>query len=227
MSRTTLGRMALVAGLAVASVASAGVTTQQFLLSDHPDGSAALPTYGLRLDGLVGSGVNSFTFNQFNDVVLTVTDDGSMITIDIEGTIFGGQHDGMGGYVGGGNAYAIDFTYAVNVEENAGGWRVLGSGNTQNTGTLTLLGSMDPTDIFTITDNNNNAFIFAPDGHRLAGDNSSFVGRGWLTTNDNGSNTSGTQDWLFTAEEMIVPAPGSIALAGLGSVFAFGRRRRG
>ena len=93
--------------------------------------------------------------------------------------------------------YEVDFLYEVNVAENGGGWKVTGVDNVSNIGTLTKQGSSSPDDLFTLVDDDNNSFLFKPDGHRLAGDSTSWVGRGWLTNNPNGNNQSGIQDWLF------------------------------
>ncbi len=206
---------------AFAGIAAATPTISVFDLSNHPDGNAAPPSYGLRIDGMMGGGT-TVVFS-FVDVQLTVTDntmDGGDITMRIQGMVEGGEVSG--------NAFAdpemynLDFSYLANVETFSGGWRVLGTNNALNVGSIAPVGG-DPEDVFTVTDNDNNSFIFAPDGHRIAGDNSSWVGRGWLTTDPNGINSPGTQDWLFVGA--LVPAPGSAALLALGGIAAIKRRR--
>lgn len=203
---------------ASAGFASAGVVGE-FALSDHPDGSAAPPPYGLRLDGIFGGGATTFSFV---DVTLTVSEDDMTgdLSINIAGEVFGGEVSG-GSYVGGGDSYTVNFDYITGVESYNGGWRVVGT-NPMNTGTLTPTAG-SPDSIYTLTDDNSNAFVFAPDGHRLSGDNSSWVGRGWMTPNSDGTGVGGSQDWLFVGTP--IPAPGTFALAGLG-MLAGARRRR-
>ncbi|MEN0021254.1 MAG: hypothetical protein AAF747_10260 [Planctomycetota bacterium] len=172
--RTTLAGAAVAAAF-VASSTNAQVISR-FELSDHPDGNQNPPPYGLRLDGLFGGGVTTFSFDPFN-VILTVTDStgiGGGITIDINGRVFGGEVDGNGGWSDP-QTYRIDFSYTTNVVAQDGGWKVAGVDNTGNTGTLSLAPTRaNSTDLFTITDNDNNAFLFLPDGHRLSGDNSTW-----------------------------------------------------
>ncbi len=206
---------------AFAGIAAATPTISVFNLGNHPDGNAAPPAYGLRLDGMMGSGT-TVVFS-FVDVQLTVTDstmDGGDITMRIHGLVEGGEVSA--GTFADPEMYNLDFSYLANVEEFSGGWRVVGVNNVLNVGSLAPLVG-DPEDVFTVTDNDDNAFIFAPDGHRLAGDNSSWVGRGWLTTELGGGNSPGTQDWLFVGSP--VPAPGSAALLALGGLAAIKRRR--
>ena len=215
--------------VAAATCAANAAEVRFFQLGDHPDGAQNPPPYGLRLDGLFGGGATTFSFDTDAGVFMTITDatmDGGDITIQIAGSAFGGEIDGNGGYVDGGQLYDINFVYNTSVQTTSNGWKVVGTDNANNTGSVALAGSNNPADIFTITDNDNNAFIFQADGDRLAGDNSTWVGRGWLTTNDNGNNTNNTQDWLFTAFETDgVPTPGAVGLAALGGLVATRRRR--
>jgi hypothetical protein len=104
---------------------------------------------------------------------------------------------------------------------------VTGINNFSNTGTITPLdeflqpmGGADQ--LTTLTDDNANAFVFLQDGHRLANDNTSWVGRGWIALNGETS-TAGTQDWLFTAT--LVPTPGAASLLGLAALVGVRRRR--
>lgn len=206
---------------AIATAAHATPVVSTFDLSNHPGGNAAPPAYGLRFDGMFGG--NALTVFSFVDVQLTVTDntmDAGDISMRIHGLVEGGEVSD--------NAFSdpelftIDFNYVSNVETYQGGWRVVGTNNEFNTGTIAPLNG-DPEDVFTVVDNDNNAFIFAPDGHRLPGDDATWVGRGWLTTNMNGHDSPGTQDFLFVGTP--VPTPGSATLLAI-SGFAATRRRR-
>ena len=210
-------------GVALATAAmgasAGGLVIGEYQLNDHPDGNQSPPPYGMRLDNVLGAGVATLSLDFHNDTVLTVTDDGGMLSINISGTLNGGLVDNMGGYLSQ-ESYAVDFNYVANVAASGGGWVVSGADNA-NFGTLTNLGDMSVTTIYTT--GMPETFAFLPDGHRL-GDNSTWVGRGWLTEELNGDDTvAGTRDWLFQATE--IPAPGSFALLGLGGLVAARRRR--
>lgn len=216
-----------------ASGANAGVIT--YTLMDHPDGTQSPPPYGLRLDNIFGGiagnsgGVTSFSFDAAladptrDDVTLTY--DSAMGTIVIEGEVFGGVANGDTLDFGEG-WYDFQMTYSVNVSEVGTGLSV-GQNDPANSGSLVSQGNADLAAGFTIDlfDQSNNTFLFLQDDHRLQGHPEAgqgfFVGRGWVTTNPDGSNVSGTQDLLFIA----VPAPSAIALAGLAGL-ASARRRR-
>ncbi len=205
---------------ALAATANATPVISTFSLDNHPDGNAAPPAYGLRMDGMMGA----ITVFSFIDVQLTVTDNtmnGGDISMSISGLVEGGEV--VGGVFADPELYNLNFNYISNVEEFNGGWRVLGVNNALNTGSITPING-DAEDVFPVVDNDNNAFIFAPDGHRLDNDNTSWVGQGWLTTNQNGQDSPGTQDWLFTGT--LIPAPGSAALLALGGIAAARRRQR-
>lgn len=221
------------AGLVCAAGANAGVMT--YTLMDHPDGNASPPPYGLRLDNIFAglasnsSGTTSFSFDAaLNDNTrdnVTLTYDDVMGTIVIEGEVFGGVANGNMLDFGEG-WYDFQMTYSVNVSEVGTGLSV-GQNDPANTGTLVSQGNADVAAGFTIDlfDQSNNTFLFLQDDHRLAGHPQEgqgfFVGRGWVTTNSDGSNVAGTQDLLFIA----VPAPGAAALAGIAGLAATRRRR--
>ncbi len=227
--------LAAVAGVCVASAAS-GATVTKFRLLDHPDGNQNPPPYGLRFDNLfttVGGvgGVTGFSMGHFNNTVLTVTESGGSLTINIKGTLFGGVKSGVGLGFGAG-AYALDFTYNANVVANGTGWKV-DPNHVSNKGTLTSLGNADVAvgTVFEFSDkdgNENHSFKFLQDEHRLSGHNDFknkgfWVGRGWLM---NDQMTAGTHDFLFLGVTLIpLPTPVGLASVGLFGLAAVRRRR--
>ena len=216
----------LVAGLGVAgSFANAGVAevVAMFDLHDHPDGAAAQPYYGLRLDNVGAPGVMTLSMAMHDNTTLSVIEENGEFSIRIQGTLHGGQvssHE----YVSS-NDYSIDFTYGANVVQTANGYRVDGF-TTLNSGVLTNLDTEDEIVLFGKPNMSGLAFTFQADGHRMSGDNSTWVGRGWLTDEDDGSAPgAGSQDWLFYATQRDIPAPGG-ALVLACSGLALCRRRR-
>ena len=207
-------------GACAMGASAGGLVIGEFALADHPDGSAAPPLYGLRLDNVIGSGTSTLSMDHFGDTVLTVYDNGGDLSINITGTLWGGQISGHA-YVSA-EAYVIDMNYTVNVNPNGGGWVVAGF-DAANSGSITRVSDNMSWDLFTTTDGTN-AFVFRPDDHRLPTDGNDWVGRGWLSTSDTGSDShGGNQDWLFTATE--IPAPGSAMLA-ISGLALMARRRR-
>lgn len=214
------GGLVTLSMVAVSSASAGGLVIAEFELGDHPDGSVALPYYGLRLDNILAPGVVTLSMDHFGDTRLSVIEDNGELSMHITGTLYGGAISGNA-YVDA-QSYAVDFTYALNVSDAGNGWEVNGF-DVGNTGTLTNLDTMAVTDLYTKENDAGLIFAMLADGHRL-GDSSSWVGRGWVTTNDDGSMPgAGSQDWLFTATE--VPAPSGIAILGLGGMIATRRRR--
>ncbi len=227
--------IAAAAGIWCASMASAA-TVKQFKLLDHPDGGENPPPYGLRFDNLfttVGGsgGVTVFSMNHFNDTILTVTDFGGSMKINIKGTLYGGVKSGPGLGFGEG-AYALDFTYNMNVSANGTGWKV-DPNHPSNKGSLTSLGNAQVA-IGTVMEfsdkdgNENHSFQFLQDDHRLGNypafaNKGYWVGRGWFM---NAQMTAGTHDFLFLGVELIpLPSPVGLASAGLFALAAVRRRR--
>ncbi|MFK7759662.1 MAG: PEP-CTERM sorting domain-containing protein [Phycisphaerales bacterium] len=207
---------------ATLSASAGGLVIAQYELSDHPDANLNPPPYGMRLDNVIGAGAATLSFDFHGDSLLTVTDNGGDLSINISGTMFGGVVDGMGGYVSA-TSYAVDFNYGALVNNFGGGWAVNGV-DAANTGTVTNLDTNEVFTLNTTTIGDGTAFAFLPDGHRLDGDDSTFVGRGWMTEETDGTDPlGGTRDWIFTATK--VPAPSSVALLGLGGLVATRRRR--
>lgn len=238
MLQSSIGRSALigagVVGLTFAGAAATAGTTV-FQLMDHPDSNAAPPGYGLRLDNLFGGlsgasgGVTTFSFDATNDVYLSVTDSGSDITINVFGTVFGGEDAGSS-YGFGEGAYDLSFTFQFNVAEDGTGW-VVAPSSSGNQGTLVSQGNSDVPagESFHFYDFSGNSFLFLQDDHRLSGHserNQGFwVGRGWNTYDSSGAETSGTQDWLFMGTPIPSPMAAGLGLVGLGGVMGARRRR--
>lgn len=207
---------------ATLSASAGGLTIAEYQLSDHPAGGENPPPYGLRLDGILGAGIHTLSIDHHNDTVLTVTDNGGNLEINISGTLFGGEVDGLGGYVSAAS-YAVDFNYVMNVADVGNGWDVNGF-DASNGGTVTNLDTNVVTELYGMNNPAGLVFAFLADGHRLDGDNTTWVGRGWITDQSDGTDpAAGIKDWLFKGE--LIPAPSSFALLGLGGMVASRRRR--
>ncbi len=244
-AKNRVTRVGAIAALALAGAASAG--TQRFLLQDHPDGVNLPPPYGLRMDGLfnayAGGGANAattFSFNNFDDVILTVNSNGSSITINIAGTVYGGVDNGAA-YGFGEGSYDLNFDMTMNVSAMGSGWVVSSPSNGVNQGTLTAgagIAGVAAGTVFNIYESNSmmNPFKFLQDDHRLnllnggaanypeAGQGL-WVGRGWNTSFQNGNPSGPTQDWLFTGSR-IVPLPTGAGLACAAALCVFAPRTR-
>lgn len=208
---------AAIAAAAIAAPASASIIAE-FALSDHTGGNVSPPVYGMRLDGFLG-GITGFSFGQFNNTTLVVDDDLGNLRITISGTVWGGEIANHA-YTNPA-AYDVEFVWVDGVVATADGWRVEGN-SLNNKGTLIPMSGLG-TEVLTITDNFNNSFIFEADGDRLPNDDTTWVGRGWITTNPDGSSTGGAQDWLFIGEPIPTPASGAMMLAG--ALLTFRRKR--
>lgn len=215
-----------------ASAASAS-TVQVFQLFDHPDGNAAPPTYGLRLDNLFGSGTGTthFSFNTAEGVFLTVSDMGGMLSINIAGRVFGGVDTGSGYDASQSGYFDLNFNYTVDVQASGTGW-VVPTQSTSNNGSLVGVAGDAFSDglSFNLFEKvlMGADFKFLQDEHRLGGHPEAgqgyWVGRGWLTTNRNGEGTGDTMDFLFIGKPVPTPAAAGLGLIGLAGVAS--RRRR-
>jgi len=231
-SSAALALMAFV-GLACPSGASAALL-KQFKLQDHPDGNALPPAYGLRFDNIFSTiggpkGITTFSMNHFNNTILSVIDNGASLAINIKGTLYGGVDTGVTIGFGKG-AYALDFTYNMNVAPSGTGW-VVDPNHPSNAGKLTSLGNANVPagTMFNFVDKDGNqghSFQFLQDDHRLAGHpefgQGFWVGRGWLK---NAKNDGDTHDFLFIGSLIPLPTPLGMAAAGLIAAAALRRRR--
>lgn len=217
--------LAISALAACAASAQAGFAVLEpgtYLLGNHPDGNAAPPTYGLRLDGLDGSGGGTiFTFDfehPDSEMLMTVT--GSSITIS--GDAYGGRDTGSG-YAMDANlgVYSIEFTYNLDVTigpddiiaDNIGS----GMSEMRDTGSITTPGG----DVIDLAAQRAGGRTF-----EISSDHRGFDGLsgfGWVNHGDDPTAHISASDWLFTIAETPIPTPGAIALAGVG--IAFGARR--
>lgn len=217
------------AALSISGVAFAGPTViAEFAIHDHPEAGLLPPSYALRLDEVFGGDPATYSADTFENATLTVMQDGAgAFSINISGTFFGGPDNGSDWV----NPFEIEVSmnYTANVVELANGWQVNGF-TTMNSGTFTRVDTNQSVTLYGMESMNvgdgpiGSTFVFASDGHRIDGDDSTWVGRGWLTSNTDGSAIGDpAQDWLFSAT--IIPAPSALALLGMGGLAAARRRR--
>ena len=211
-------------GVALVGTATAGSAADvlaEFQLNDHPAGDQAPPTYGLRLDNILGSGVSTLSMDFHNDSRMVVSEDNGVLSLHITGTLYGGEiedHDYVDAH-----SYAVDFLYEVNVADVTDGWDV-NTFDSSNSGTLIDLDTNEEITLYGKANMDGLVFSMLADGFRLDGDNDSWVGRGWMTTNSDGSMShGGAQDWLFVGTP--VPSPAGAFVLGLGGLVSMRRRR--
>lgn len=214
---------------AVSTAGAAELVIAEFNIHDHPQGSEVDPTYALRFDNVFGAFNATFSAEVYNDAMLTVVQDTDTneLFVDISGTFFGGED--IGTTWDSPFDLAVDFRYGANVVATSNGWAIDGFSQL-NSGTFTRLDTNETTTWFGFEDLGGlngpvgNAFTFASDGFRIDNDDSTWVGRGWFTTNDDGTASNApSQDWFFTATP--VPAPSSMAILGLVGLASTRRRR--
>lgn len=217
------------AGLAALSLGratnAASIEPGLYQVGNHPDGAAADPGYGLRLDELInvtsGNDVFTFDFEDKPGTAMYLEYNGT--SIHIFGIAYGGLDVGddyhwlLKGYV------EIDFTYSVVESAPGDDDLIVTTPDFTNTGTIKLLGLPIGTDLFDFSGNNGYTFRLGDEnndlGHRgFAG----ISGWGWLNHHYAGNQPAG--DWLFTAQLIPLPPAGVLGLAGLAGL-AWRRRR--
>jgi len=223
--------VAALAILLASGPASAGFilpTDVRLLLQDHPDGNAAPPTYGLRLDELINvtPGHDRFTFSFDHPLALMqleLTEVGpGEFSIHIWGTAFGGlivnhQYDPLLSGLA-----EIDFTYMLAEQvDGDDDDLIVTTPNFTNTGSIIFDGLT--IDLFDRANSAGFSFRLGNEdndqGHRGF---DGISGWGWLDHGVAGNHVN-SSDWLFT----VVPTPGTTALMAIAvALFAGGRRRR-
>lgn len=205
--------------LAASSVNAASVLPNlTYILGDHPDASLQnLPdiTYGLRLDsvanlGFGGDGTDAaktFSTTQetasvslFWDTMGDMDDSNDLVTVI--GTLSRNSNNSIWDVV-----YTLTDITAVT------------DGFVAASGTGTLSNGGDVFALSGIADNEGYVFLGLGDGHRLSGDTTSEVGRGWLEP------AGSTDDWLVTLTPVPAPAALPLLLSGVLGFSLFSRRK--
>ncbi len=166
-----------------------------YQLHDHGFGNLG-PDYGLRVDS-----INAVFSVDLGGASTILTWDGGTTA-----TITGILHDNATT-----DLWTVDYLLSGVTAVGTTGFTA-----TSATGTLT-----DPLlNVTALTGEQNGSgivFDFLADGHRLPGDSSTAVGRGWLLP------PNSTDDWLVRAE--LIPEPGTLALLAAGGLMIVRRRR--
>lgn len=200
-----------------------GTSTSQaetviYRLGDHPDGilfrQDSDNPYGLRLDSQVPPTTFSFNTNLGGlggPVYLTWDDQNLAAGARITGTLENNQD---------GSFWTVDYLITGLSELGAQGTSALnGFSATAGNGSVTRNGSAETIALAANLNDQGLAFFFAPDGYRLPGDSTIPVGRGWLLPPDT------TDDFLFTASLVPLPAGVWLLVSGFAGLVALGRRR--
>lgn len=192
--------------VSVSAQAASVLPNLTYILSDHPDAAlTSLPTvtYGLRLDQLGGTGAER-TFSTTQDGAQTELfwdTSGIEDEVRITGTVSRNSDNSI---------WNVNYILSDIVSDPLGFTAGSGSG-TLSDGVTTI--NLDG-------ETNSAGFVFLAlgDGHRLAGDNTSEVGRGWLLPNGS------TDDWLVTLTPVPVPAALPMFFAGLFGLYKFRKK---
>ena len=197
---------------AIAGPISQGI----FELLNHPDGAltGSHGPYGLRLDSDEPPPGNGPTFSveaDSNPVTLTWNFDGTAV---IEGRMLNNTT----------NEFWEVVYNMTGVVATSGGFSASASSGTLTYDDVGAVPANSPIALNGKQNGSGSTFDLFPDGHRLAGDNMTPVGRGWLLGDDN------FNDWLVIAiqtEEFEIPEPSSIALLLVALTGIVAGRKRG
>jgi len=187
---------------------------QSFLCHDHPQGDMAPPTYGLRIDNLLGDGEYTFSFDYSDGIEsarVTLTYDPALNQIRIAGRAYGGkvENGDWAASVRGWIDFDFAYTDAVAMYDNcmrdAGNDLYVTGASALNTGTFTLAG-WGGNASFSFIDRANESgcsFIFDNDWDskgvdEIANDPQVWSASGWLQPG-----TSGQRDWIFIARDYV------------------------
>ncbi len=189
-------------------------TATIFALHDHPGGDALPPAYGLRIDGLLGDGRWTFSFDYadaLESAAVTLVCDEDAGTIHISGRAYGGKVVDNAWAADSRGWIDIDFTYTSNFSvqddcgELAGDDFYVTRDDPANNGTVTLDG-WGGDQAFSFSDrsgeNHGCSFMFDNDedskgDKAIADDPAVWSGSGWIQPAANGS-----RDWLFIGERV-------------------------
>ncbi len=198
-------------------VSSAAYGSQTFRLFDHGFGGLG-PDYGLRLDYLDGSGAeNLFSVSNLDDAFVTlkytdVTD--TTGTVEIDGTVVRNSDN---------SSFRLNYTFEADrlglPTDPFSGFKAI-----NGTSSGTLFGVLDGGADFSFEGKSNGNYfgLLAFDGHRLPGDNSTGVFRGWVVDKDRPC----CNDFLVTVSAIPEPATWLMMIVGFGIVGGAIQRRR-
>ncbi|MEQ9455013.1 MAG: hypothetical protein RLN76_10535 [Phycisphaeraceae bacterium] len=230
-SITTLA-LAVALLVPVATASASSITSGLYNLSNHPDGAAASPFYGLRLDGLFNGNQNTTVTFDFEapgaDMKMEIDLTPGDSSIHIYGTAWGGIDNGSS-YTSPA-LFNIDFTY-VDIQVDGDALWAIGI---NNTGTIQEVGSGTTLYNLTAVSGEHTYAFKLDDGHRGF---SGISGWGWVNHAPAPTDPATVphlyaSDWLFTAEKStvppppVVPTPAGFAAGLLGLAALVARRGR-
>lgn len=220
MKRTLMGIVGGGAVLAISAASADAFGFGTYNLGNHPDGGAAAPFYGLRLDGLLtGDSSDIYTFDfEHAESKMKLTYDAT--GVHIFGTAFGGLDAGNAYSAAESGVWEIDFKYETVLPDGNGA--IVPDQFEGTKGSITLLDAVagasagfearegNPFVLMDVSGNHDYSFKIAEDHRGYEG----YSGLGWLNhaPTDGGSGADidehmYSSDWLFAVE---VPEPTTI-----------------